>query len=605
MSMEIDANTKNIESLAEVFYEVPDYQREYVWDSEEHVQRFMDDIYDEFDPSVDEAAKYFIGSIIIVKNERGIYDVVDGQQRLTTIMLCLCAVRQIMEDLEVKDEPNRRKKEGLTRNIQDILLYYSTDDNFDRPRLDLQYEDSKDFLDQLIISKKLMEEQPTKSIEKMHKAYQTIFQYFETLERQSIPDFLDFVRYFLSKVELVVIEPDSISSALKIFETINERGVGLDAMDLLKNLLFANASKRDFKVIKDVWKKMMTHIEKASKSAKPLRFLRYFLMARYHNGVIREDRLYKWLTSSEGKQSVGYEDEPVSFVKELEKYAEKYKRYIQATESRDTDSEYPNLTGIGHLLRRRSRQHLVLLMALKSSFDKETVNKLANALEILAFYYASNRVLTKQYERQFANWAAMLRSYNSSDEIESFIETELAAEIDKQRREFDSVFTTKTQGDVLPQYRIKYMLGKVDAFIKEQSNLSSNSIKHYQKLEIEHILPQTPKNMPEDEFEDEFIYQNWVKRIGNLTLIESPINQALNKANDLSSIEWFEKKKKEYKNSDVQLTKTIPGNNRIGNQTAYNNFVAENLKSFPKWGTEAIENRQQMLKELMLEAWKL
>lgn len=603
--MEIDANIRNIESLAEVFYEVPDYQREYVWDSEEHVQRFLDDIYDEFDPASDETAKYFIGSIIIVKNERGIFDVVDGQQRLTTIILCLCAVREILYGLEVEDKANSRKKEGLTRNIQDILLYYSTDENIDRPRLRLQYEDSKDFLDQLIINKKVMEEQPTKSIEKMYQAYQTIFQYFETLERQSVGDFLDFIRYFLSKVELVVIEPDSISSALKIFETINERGVGLDAMDLLKNLLFANASKRDFKVIKDVWKKMMTHIEKAGKSAKPLRFLRYFLMARYHNGVIREDRLYKWLTSSNGKHSVGYEDDPVSFVKELEKYAQKYKRYIKATESRDTDSGFPNLTGIGHLLRRRSRQHLVLLMALKSSFDKKTVNKLANALEVLAFYYALNRVLTKQYERQFANWAAMIRSYNSSDEVDKFIETELAGQIDKQRRRFDSAFTTKTQGDILPQYRIKYILGKVDAFIKKKSNLSINSIKHYQKLEIEHILPQTPRNFPKNEYEDEFIYQNWVNRIGNLTLIESPINQALNKANDISNNEWFEKKKKEYKNSTVELTKTIVGNNRIGSDTSYNKFIENNLKSFDTWGTKAIEERQEMLNELMMKIWKL
>jgi uncharacterized protein with ParB-like and HNH nuclease domain len=70
-----------------------------------------------------------------------------------------------------------------------------------------------------------------------------------------------------------------VSSALKIFETINERGVGLTPMDLLKNLLFTQVKQTQFTQLKDEWKKITRPLEKGKE--KSLRFLRYFLMANY------------------------------------------------------------------------------------------------------------------------------------------------------------------------------------------------------------------------------------------------------------------------------------------------------------------------------------
>ena len=82
--------------------------------------------------------------------------------------------------------------------------------------------------------------------------------------------------YLANKVVFIQISTD-VSSALKIFETINERGVGLNPMDLLKNLLFTNVRLDQFTQLKDEWKKITKPLEKAKE--KPLRFLRYFLMA--------------------------------------------------------------------------------------------------------------------------------------------------------------------------------------------------------------------------------------------------------------------------------------------------------------------------------------
>jgi len=79
-----------------------------------------------------------------------------------------------------------------------------------------------------------------------------------------------------------------VSSALKIFETINERGVGLNPMDLLKNLLFKQVKQDEFTMLKNAWKKITVPLEKANE--KPLRFLRYFLMANYKIEINRGDK---------------------------------------------------------------------------------------------------------------------------------------------------------------------------------------------------------------------------------------------------------------------------------------------------------------------------
>ena len=75
---------------------MPDYQREYVWQVDDQVEQFLSDIDDEFEPGASNQSSYFIGSIIIVKNNAK-YDVIDGQQRLTTIVLTMCALRDMLK----------------------------------------------------------------------------------------------------------------------------------------------------------------------------------------------------------------------------------------------------------------------------------------------------------------------------------------------------------------------------------------------------------------------------------------------------------------------------------------------------------------------------
>ena len=96
--MEIKANKKSVCELKDFYFSVPNYQREYVWKADDQVEQFLVDIDNEYEEDSKEQQSYFIGSIIIVKNNEGKYDVIDGQQRLTTIMLTLCAMRDLLEE---------------------------------------------------------------------------------------------------------------------------------------------------------------------------------------------------------------------------------------------------------------------------------------------------------------------------------------------------------------------------------------------------------------------------------------------------------------------------------------------------------------------------
>ena len=121
------------------------------------------------------------------------------------------------------------------------------------------------------------------SLENLINAYASVHRYLKD-NYDDAAKLRKYWGYLANNVVFIQISTD-VSSALKIFETINERGVGLNPLDLLKNLLFTHVKLDQFTQLKDEWKKITKPLEKAKE--KPLRFLRYFLMANY---VIRNER---------------------------------------------------------------------------------------------------------------------------------------------------------------------------------------------------------------------------------------------------------------------------------------------------------------------------
>lgn len=603
--MKIDAEVLSIKNLDDYYFVVPDYQREYVWEADKHIYQFLVDIDEEFDAHSIEQQSYFLGSIIIVKKDSK-YDVIDGQQRLTTIVLCLCAIRNILESLNDKESLSR-----MSSNMLDItknwLYTFDMEAETTMPRLELQYDDSNGYLDAMI-QKLKYEDEVTSSIDKMKKAYNRILEHFKNYIQQDIKIFEKYVKYFLTSVNVVVIESDNLGSALKIFETINQRGAGLNAMDLVKNLLFSKAKDHDFEVIKAKWKQITSDLQNCDEGDKPLRFLRYFMIARYHNGIIREDDLYSWIISKEGKQKLQYEDQPLNLVNEMATAAKRYSYLVQATNSDNNAigvNKYPNVVNIGYINKQRSRQHLILLMALNLNCDDDVINYLAQQIESFLFFANTLKMQTKSYERRFTDWATKLREIRSIDEIVEIIDGTMVPYLRSYLSDFKYSFLQIKHYDYNPQYRERYILGCLDTELCTQAGLNPLSQENIQRLQIEHILPQTLTNVDANEdFANEEDREKYTYLLGNTTLLESQINQAINNYNDLYT-DWFGMKQAEYIHSNFVLTKLLNDKYTIGKNTGLNRLKDKLNCQFDEWTKTSIERRQQMLMELALDHWQL
>ena len=601
--MNIDADVKSLSKLKDYFFLVPDYQREYVWKPDDQVEQFMIDIENEFDVDISQQQNsYFIGSIIIVKNKEK-YEVVDGQQRLTTIMICLCAFRDLLRSIDSDLNPIQK---NYLQSIEELLFDFDMETDRTKTRLELQYHESCDYLDKLIQGNVDSVIEKTPSILKMEGAYYKILEHLQMFLSNGIDQLTSFAKYFLTKIDLVVIESENLSSALKIFETINQRGAGLNAMDLVKNLLFSQTKELEFNTIKDIWKDIIKNLQECNEDQNPLRFLRYFLMARYYNGIMREDDIYKWIISPEGKRATKYETQPLKLAKELRTLSKRYSDLVIATEWIRDGSAYPNITNIGFVNKYKSRQHLIILLALHENCDRFVIEYLGEQLESFFFYSSTLRIQAKNNERLLAMWAEKTRGLSNIKDISDTLNNTMLPYLVEKIPLFKAEFKLLSQWVYNPLYRLRYVLGKIENTILQKSNLPLLGHNFINELQIEHILPQTPKGENiSAEFNDMDDYCGYVSRMGNITLLESTINQAVNNCNELASDEWFKNKQKEYSHSALLSTKLLDNDFGIGVNTAVNRFKNDTDYVFDKWGKDAIEKRQKILLDLIFETWRI
>lgn len=599
--MKIEADVKNISKLSDYYFLVPDYQREYVWKVDDQVEQFIMDLDNEYQPEQKDQNGYFLGSVIIVKNGEK-HDVIDGQQRLTTIVITMCALRDLL-----KDRLDTLDKKGLEylKTIEEWLSSYDINSEENLIRLDLQYEESRGFISRLIEGQTNTFAE-TASVKKMADAYDHIRDYLKYQLQDSLNGLISFARFFLTKVELVVIESENLSSALKIFETINQRGASLNAMDLVKNLIFSQIKEEQFSAIKTTWKSITNNLESCGESDNPLRFLRYFLMARYHHGILREDDIYKWIISAEGELSLQYKTRPMVLVKELEKLSERYANLVNATNEAAYWREnirFPNVSNIGYINKYRSRQHLVLLMALDISCSDDVMDFLGAQLESFLFFTNTMVIQSKTYEQRFTQWAVKLRDVKTKAEVANVVSATLIPFVVERLDEFKERFSIINDYNFTPQYRQRYVLGRLENHIRHLCGFPEKSQQAIQQMQIEHILPQTVRNAPENgEFSDAN-RTSYLYKLGNVTLLESTINQSVNNCNDLSE-DWFLKKQTEYLNSEIIMTRLLHSQYSIGDNTALNRFKLKYGYEYQDWSAESITARQRLLMDLAIDCWR-
>ncbi len=605
-------------AFKDCFYAVPDFQREYVWDDRQ-VTQLLEDIDEQFygnnEKSNDSATEYFIGTILVSPKDNGKdkFDIIDGQQRLTTIFLILCALRVLFKKRDLTKYKNILKKLMLddhTISAEEIKIEY---------KLELQYEAASEIIKKIVEAngdpetvRKSIKSSSTKKVfgasEKILIAYDTIYHFLKNNYNDD-KKLKEYWFHLSQHVHFIQISTD-FNHALKVFETINERGEGLNPMDLLKNMLFRQVDREEFNKLKEKWQNITKPLEKNKE--RPLRFLRYFLIANYEiknnkSSVIREEEIYERLSEKENAELTGYKKNPFDFV---DKIVDNASQYINFTKdlSNHGNSSIP-LTSLRTLTRGSFKSHYVLLLA-AADLPESLFNQFITQLESFLFFYIFTRSPTNELERHFAICVGELKIISQiqnlkkqTKKLNKFIDIHFQQKMNDKKPELNDALDRLTFHS-MQKYRIKYLLARLAQYVDMQfmgQNPHQSGFENYLKLEIEHILPSTPEDDLLKSWEEnnkDFEYDDAKNLFGNLTLLEKTINIVAGR-------NFYSEKKKEYSKSLNYLTRSLDKLDTVGKNTSINR-INDKLQSFETWNSiDDIRKRQKMLAELVHDIWKI
>ena len=282
---------------------------------------------------------------------------------------------------------------------------------------------------------------------------------------------------------------------------------------------------------------------------------------------MREDEIYGWF--SKNQEQCGYADDPVAFADELLDAAKDYKRlWKNACDSNGTKNPY--LESIGLLAGGATRQHLILLLAGRHLSPK-LFDHLTRHVEEILFIYLITGEPARNWERDFARWAKELRKVTNDDEtgLESFINDSFVRAKANFAERFDDAFRRLSSYEV-QKYRLRYILVKLTQYIDKRAWGNPSQLDRYmnRNVHIEHILSETPTAELRDSFDRSDEYDDYVVRLGNLTLLEDTINSSIRNGS-------YDEKMLGYRQSSFLLTKSLAEKPHVGLNTRLNRAVAD------------------------------
>jgi len=517
MSEKITAESIRLKSFEMKFtkqYIVPTLQRPYVWEAKKHVKKFIDDI------SENEEG-YFIGSIVLIgsKSTVGRDEIIDGQQRLTTIALILIALRDLISFNKENDEI-----EIILKEIRNFLYGY---DGYEKQEiLRLKFNDKetdKFFIDMVNNStNKKNVKTSTGTQKKILDNYQYIKSEFEKyflVNNEIEKEILNIFWNKIKNLNAIGITCVDHTIAYELFESINATGLSLASIDLIKNFIFKQLKndKDKLKQAENNW------INMESIFADDRNLLKTFLR---HQWISFGDYVsHSSLFDKVEKKYKDNENEIIKYTESILKDAEKYfslrNSNIESLEKLTTLKQFER-NEIKNVLRflkfLKVDQVYISILYFYREKSGDEFRKFLNKLVAFQFLYKYIPGSPSAAERLYSKFAD-----NNVDKNKNF--QDLIKLVDKQSEIFKEKFLEK----------IKYIPGRTAdlQFVLEQHLYSkTDSPKATKNPTIEHIIAQKSSNQNNKKI---------INQLGNLTIFERDENSRL--PNNI------EDKLAEYKNS--------------------------------------------------------
>ncbi|EIE30099.1 Hypothetical protein HP17_07189, partial [Helicobacter pylori NCTC 11637 = CCUG 17874 = ATCC 43504 = JCM 12093] len=536
---------------AEYFYQVPDYQRPYVWDKD-HLGALIDDLVGSYTNNRED--EYFCGSIVIAENPKDKrWDVVDGQQRLTSFIILACTILRLY-----KHRLGQKSKDFIEGSIYD---------KYDKEKERLKFLTAQNYnsifentvLNNLEFEDNIKKSELNKKFEEntyLRNAYYFKELLNESMENGSISDMDDFVKWFYEHIALTRIICFEQDSAMQIFQVLNDRGQPLSPIDILKSSLMQEI-KQDSEKRKDfitTWDKLV----EACKSVEGIDidledfFNMYLEYADPSSSKKRADKELKKVFKDSKKDACGFIYEISEFMKAYTALLKKQDRYI-------------------YLLRYLPSRYWasILTTALYVKYpDFDALKKL-----LVSYYYQTwiaGGTIT-HIKQTSINIIKNVKSNKDTETIQELI----LNNIDSYNTFNQYHYNLWDSYSVYSSKWVRPVLALANYFMADEEK--PHFIVIDSETQVEHILPQNPKRGSQwnADFNKEK-REEWVNNIANLTLLKRKKNaKALNGD--------FDEKRKIYGGKDP--SKVI---------SCYD-ITKELYNNYRKWNEKSLQERYDFL----------
>ncbi len=568
----------------QIRYIIPKYQREYTW-SKNNWEELLSDIQDGDN-------SHFIGSIICIKTDsdsmKPEFELVDGQQRLTTLSLLFCAIYKLMNE-KCDSEDSKLELMNLKRQI------INKRDNNSKIVLSRQNNNDKDYYSVLndIDILEFGEQVNNRGNRIIYKCFRYFIGKLEDLSFEELDELKDKINTTL----LVKIEVDSHSDAFILFESLNNRGTPLSVIDLIKNKVLAEMDKNTPVSVDEAFNKWNKIIDTLPDYTIQERFLRHYYNAfKVDKDFIKVEGITKATRSNLIKiyEKLFHKD-PVRIFEDLVEKAETYHGFIYLD---NTNSELCEKikNDLIDLVNVKASPAYALLLYIFSEYKNKEVDFYRDIVRFLVKYFAIRNITdfpnTRNLDKIFMD---LIQEIKDRDDINSSFVTDYLSH--KNRMSSRGDFKDKLKGNLyeLNIDATRFILSKIeDSKRTREIHTDFWARDKSKKLiwTIEHIFPEG-KNIPKswvdmiaggDIDKAKGIQMEHVHTLGNLTLTGYNSN--------LSNFDFL--KKRDRKDSN---------NNYIGYKNGL--FLNEDLKDKDCWTKEDIEERTTKLIQLVLEIFKV
>ncbi|GAA7921868.1 DUF262 domain-containing protein [Helicobacter pylori] len=555
------------------YYQIPIYQRPYQW-TEKNCEKLLDDLFSSYECYKE--SDYFCGSLVLIaigkdpETNAETYDVVDGQQRLSTFIL-LAKVLATLYDKDLNDKDYKTSRGFLEKSLGDT-------DGEKRKRLDFDpiesnakkdFQDALDFFDNSHTSKNNKNNYLKNAI--CLKNY---------LEKKEIADINAFIRWLYFKVVFIKTTCSNISMALRIFSVLNARGLPLHAIDVFKvELLKKLAKEKDQEEFVSRWNALRQKCSKneskfpkrkENKREKDAAEILFSWYLTYLNPVTSGKNMEERLAD----QFERLNKPPLEYLKGIENF---YNAYCKVLEMQDRHA---------HLLSYLASDfwRVILCTSILHHYSDQDIEALKELL--VKFYYQNWVAEQKEPKKQTnCNIIKALKEKKSVENIASIVKKYL----DDDNNKITQNFREKLKDDHLYEKHkkssknswLRPILILVEYFMSndpEPKRIQTND------FHIEHILPQNPglssqwvKDFSEEERE------RYTHSLANLTLLGGTKNS---QASNLD----FKDKKKIYMGEEISLSKKKTF--RVMTCYKMTIYIAHH---YTEWTPKSLEEREKEL----------